>query len=150
MRRPPRPANASLFERAQLLRSLAQGLLVVVVLLGLFAFALHDAEGVAHARTLTFAALIVVSLALILANRSWSRSIREGLSSPNVALWWVLGGALMVLALALGIPIVREAFRFSSLHVGDLPTLALLAVLGLLVFRWINFLGNERTRVTSS
>ena len=82
--------------------------------------------------------MIVASLALILANRSWSRSIRDAFRSSNVALWWVMAGALVFLALALHVPIVREAFRFSPLHAGDLLILTIVAVLGFFVFRYLN------------
>ena len=149
MRRRPRPPAASLFERGQLLRGMAQGLILLTVLIGLFAFTLHGAEGAAHARALAFASLIVASLALILANRSWSRSIRDAFRSSNVALWWVIAGALAFLALALNVPIAREAFRFAPLHAGDVLILTLVAVLGFLLFRYLNGLGAVERKVPS-
>ena len=149
MRRPPRVAGASLFERAQLLRSLAQGLIVIIVLLGIFAVALRAADGAAHARALAFAGLVVTGLALILANRSWSRSVRHAFRSANAALWWVIAGALVFLALALHVPLLREAFRFSPLHAGDSLVLTIVAVLGFFVFRHINFIGVDEGRVPS-
>jgi Ca2+-transporting ATPase len=149
MRRAPRAASASLFERAQLLRSVAQGLSVIIVLLGIFAVALRADDGAAHARALAFATLVVTSLALILANRSWSDSIRDAFRRTNVALWWVIAGALVFLALALNVPVLREAFRFSPLHAGDCLVLTIVAVLGFFVFRHINFLGADEGRVPS-
>jgi Ca2+-transporting ATPase len=124
-------------------------LILLVLLLGFFAIMLHSADGAAHARALTFASLIIASLGLILANRSWSRSIRDAFRSSNVALWWVIAGALVFLALALNIPILREAFRFSPLHAGDVLILVIVAVLGFFVFRHINFLGPGGSRVSS-
>jgi len=150
MRRPPRPSDASLFERGQLLRGVAQGLILIIVLLGLYAFTLHGSDGDPHARALAFASLVVASLALILANRSWSRSIRDAFRGANVALWWVIAGALIFLALALHVPILREAFRFSPLHAGDLLILLLVAVFGFFAFRQINFLGAGAKSTSSS
>jgi Ca2+-transporting ATPase len=150
MRRPPRNPEASLFERGQLLRGVAQGLVVLIVLLGLYAFTLHGGAGDPHGRALAFAALVVASLALILANRSWSPSVRDAFRSSNIALRWVIAGALLFLGLALHVPILREAFRFSPLHAGDLLILLLVAVLGFLVFRRINFFGEERSSIASS
>jgi Ca2+-transporting ATPase len=144
MRRPPRPPEASLFEPGQLLRGVAQGSIVIIVLLGLYAVTLRDNAGDPHARALVFASLVVASLALILANRSWSRRVRDAFRSSNRALWWVLAGALIFLALALRVPILLEAFRFSPLHAGDLLILLLVAVLGFFVFRQINFFGAGR------
>jgi Ca2+-transporting ATPase len=57
---------------------------------------------------------------LIFANRSWSRTILSTLRTPNPALWWVLGGTLVVLGLALYVPFLRDLFHFSSLHPDDL------------------------------
>jgi P-type Ca2+ transporter type 2C len=144
MRRPPRPPEASLFERGQLLRGVAQGLIVLIVLLGIYAFTLRGSAGDAHARALVFASLVIASLALILANRSWSPSVRDAFRSSNMALWWVLAGALVFLALALHVVILREAFRFSPLHAGDVLILLFVAVLGFFVFRQINFFSAGR------
>ena len=87
---------------------------------------------------------MVASLALILANRSWSPSVRDAFRSSNVALRWVMAGALVFLALALHVPMLLEAFRFSPLHAADLLILLLVAVLGFFVFRQINLLGVTR------
>jgi Ca2+-transporting ATPase len=62
----------------------------------------------------------IANLALILANRSWSRIIVATLRSPNPALWWIVAGSLGVLGLVLYVPFIRELFRFSMLHVNDL------------------------------
>ena len=144
MRRPPRSPEASLFDPRQLLRGVAQGVIAIIVLLALYAFTLYDHGGDAHARALAFASLVVSSLALILANRSWSPRVRDAFRSSNVALRWVMAGALVFLALALHVPMLLEAFRFSPLHAADLLTLLLVAVLGFFVFRQINFFGAGR------
>jgi len=144
MRRPPRPPEASLFDPGQLLRGVTQGMIVIIVLLGLYAVTLRDHAGDSHARALVFSALVVASLALILANRSWSPRVRDAFRSSNIALRWVIAGALAFLALALHVPILREAFRFSPLHAADVLILLLVAVLGFFVFRQINFFGAER------
>jgi Ca2+-transporting ATPase len=144
MRRPPRPVQASLFEPAQLLRSIAQGLILTLVLLALYAAPLHGTDGGGHARALAFASLIAASLALIFANRSWSRAIGDAFRGANSALWWVVAGALVILGLALNVPILRAAFRFAPLHLMDLLILVIVTVLGFLIFRGINFLRPAR------
>lgn len=149
MRRPPRSPEISLFEPRQLLRSVFQGLIVIIVLLGLYAVTLRDDAGVGHARALVFASLVVASLALILANRSWSQQFRDAFRTSNWALCWVFTGALIFLAVALGVPILREAFRFLPLHAADLLILLLVAVLGFFVFRQINFFGSGTEAIGS-
>jgi Ca2+-transporting ATPase len=57
---------------------------------------------------------------LIFANRSWVRSGFAMLRAPNPALWWVTSGTLVVLALTLSIPVLRDLFHFAALSVTDL------------------------------
>lgn len=60
-----------------------------------------------RARAMAFTALVLGNPALILSNRSQSRSIVATLRMPNRALWWVVGGALGGLAVALYLPRCR-------------------------------------------
>ena len=62
----------------------------------------------------------MANLALILTNRSWSRSIAATLKVRNTALWWVLGGAVAFLGLVLYVPFLRRLFQFGPLHPVDL------------------------------
>ena len=75
----------------------------------------HDA-----ARALTFAALVVSFLAIILTNRSWSQSLWGSLGNPNTALWWVLGGTSGFLALVLYAPMAQRFFHFAPVQGVDL------------------------------
>jgi P-type Ca2+ transporter type 2C len=63
---------------------------------------------------------VITNLALIATNRSWSTSIVEILQTPNTAMWWVVAGASVVLALALYVPFLKELFHFSTLHLNDI------------------------------
>jgi Ca2+-transporting ATPase len=129
MRRPPRDPAQPLFGRRVVGASLLQGLVALLVLAVLYGVVLERGRGELEARALTFTALIVANLGLILTNRSWSASALRTLSAPNAALWWVLGGASAFLGLALYAPIGRALFRFSILHPDDLA-LCLLAGAG--------------------
>jgi Ca2+-transporting ATPase len=137
MQRPPRPPKAPLFDRRTWQLSLLQGVSVLGVLLIVFAVAYYYGEGTPDARALTFTTLIVSNLSLILANRSWRRSILQTLETPNPALWWVLGGGLVFLLLVLYVPSLRLLFRFSYLHPQDL---AICLVAGLFSVAWFELL----------
>jgi Ca2+-transporting ATPase len=86
----------------------------------LYGSALALGRGDLQARALTFTALILANLGLILTNRSWSRSLAATFRVPNAAFWWVLVSALALLALVLWVPEIRDAFRFSPVHLVDL------------------------------
>jgi Ca2+-transporting ATPase len=75
-------------------------------------------------RAAAFAALIAGNLALILTNRSWSKTILGSFGARNTALWLVVAGAAATLALVLAVPALRDLFQFGRVR----PTDALLGV----------------------
>jgi Ca2+-transporting ATPase len=120
MKKMPRTPGMALFSKDLILPSLFQGLVVFGIVLGVFLISLHRGQEEREARALTFTTLIFANLGLILVNRSWSRTIIEGVRAPNKALWWVLSGAMLILVIVLYVPFVRNLFRFSVLHALDL------------------------------
>jgi len=137
MERPPRDPRARLFSVRLLILSALQGVSILAAVLAVFLAALHVEQGEAEARTLAFATLVVANLALVLANRSWSRLIIETLRVPNVALWWVVAGAIATLGLVIYVPAPASLFRFGVLH--PLDVLLCLAV-GLASMMWFEAL----------
>lgn len=120
MSRPPRDPKQPVFGRRAIFLSLLQGASVLAIVLAVFAIALYRGKGESDARALTFTTMVIANLGLIFVNRSWTRSILASLRSPNAALPWLAGGALAVLAAVLYVPFLRDLFRFSTLHAGDL------------------------------
>ncbi|HEU5249979.1 MAG TPA: cation-translocating P-type ATPase, partial [Thermoanaerobaculia bacterium] len=133
MERPPRRPEEPLFSKRIVGLALLQGAAVLAIVLLVFTVALRRGQGAEDARALAFTTLIVSNLALILANRSWTRTIIQSLRTRNAALFWVLGGAAGFLALLLSVPTFRELFGFSKLHLDDL---ALCLGAGLLSIAW--------------
>ena len=119
MRRPPRSQKEPLFGRRMVTLSLLQGVFVLVIVLAVFGVALLRGQGALEARALSYTTLIVANLALILTNRSWTRTILTTLRTPNIALWWVLGGAMLFLTLVLRVPFLRRVFGFAPLSLTD-------------------------------
>jgi Ca2+-transporting ATPase len=120
MQRPPRSPRESLFSRRLLWLSTLQGLIVLAIVLWILLVTIHRGKGDFEARGLTFTTLVLANLALIFANRSWQHTIIESLRSPNRALWWITGGALVLLGLALYVPALRTLFGMAILHWNDL------------------------------
>ncbi len=120
MKRPPRRPEEPLFSKRVVTLALLQGAVVLAIVLAVFAIAYGRGQGAEDARALAFTTLIVSNLALILTNRSWTRTIVQSLRTKNLALPWVLGGAAGFLALLLSVPAVRHLFGFSKLHLDDL------------------------------
>jgi Ca2+-transporting ATPase len=113
MQRPPRNPHEPLFGTRTILLSLLQGVLLMLAALAVLGYALHQGATEEGARALTFSTLIFGNLGLILVNRSWRHTLLHTLKSRNPALWWVIGGAISLLLLALNLPILREIFHFA-------------------------------------
>ncbi|WP_074305297.1 cation-translocating P-type ATPase C-terminal domain-containing protein [Singulisphaera sp. GP187] len=128
-----------------MLVSVMQGLSVLSVVLAVFAIALYRGQGEHDARALTFTTLIVANLGLILANRSWSRTLLENLRIPKPAMWWVYGGATVFLFAVLFIPFLRDLFHFSILHPNDLLLCLATGVVSLLWFERVEIRATSGT-----
>lgn len=134
MQRPPRSPQQPMFDHRTLLLSLLQGASVLLIALTVLVIAHLRGEPENNTRALTFTTFIIANLALILANRSWTSVILATFRSPNPALWWVIGGALAVLAVVLYVPLARDLFRFSRLHQLDLVICFVAGVFSILWF----------------
>jgi len=120
MNRPPRDPKQPLFNRTVLGLSLLQGAIVLLVTFAVYWLGLKTWNlGEKELRALTYVTLIFSNLFLILANRSWTRSIISTMRSKNRALMFVLSGALVFLVLILTVPFLRNLFDFNALKLGE-------------------------------
>jgi Ca2+-transporting ATPase len=93
-----------------------------------------------EARTLSFATLVFANLMLIITNLSWKNNLIDILRTKNQALWCVALGAIVALSLVIYLPILRELFHFSILHLNDLTICLLGAAVSLVWFEVLKFL----------
>jgi P-type Ca2+ transporter type 2C len=146
MTRPPRDPQQPLFSRRTLVISLLQGGSVLAIVCACYVLANGRGWGGDTARAVAFTTLIVANLGLIYANRSWSRLIVGTLRVPNPALWWVTGGAVLFLGMALYVPFLRGLFRFGTLHADDLLICLVAGVLSILWFEGFKVAGRWRRK----
>lgn len=119
MQRPPLKLDDPLFGRPMILSGLIQGLGILAIVASVYAFLLFGGYGEGEARMIGFVCMVLANLGLILSNRSRTRSILSTLRAPNLALWWIMGGALGFLTLVLAAPFLRNLFQFAPLHRGE-------------------------------
>lgn len=136
MQSPPRDPNAPLFAGTTLLLAFLQGLGVLLVVIGAYAWGAQRLVE-PEARAFAFATLVIANLALIFSNRSRTGSLLASLRVPNATLWLVSGLTLGLLALALYLPLLAGVF-----HLAPLPffELVLALVLGLSSVLWFEAL----------
>ena len=149
MERPPRNPKQPLFDRRTLMLSILQGASVLLVVLGVFAAAMYRGETETNVRALTFTTLIIANLALILTNRSWTRTILNMWRSPNPAVWWVVLGAASFLGVVIYVPPIQMLFRFSRLHASDIALCLTAGMFSIAWFEALKMLGRlHRFRTT--
>ncbi len=119
MQRPPRAPQAPMFGRQIIAISIAQGAVVLAVVLAVYAIALRLERAEPAARALAFATFLAANLGLIFTNRSWSRRLERS-SLYDHALWAVTGGALLFLGLVVYLPPLADLFRFAALDPREL------------------------------
>jgi len=124
MNSPPRQADARLFDRQVLTRGLWQGSGLLLILLGVFAISRGWSGSDAMARASTFSAMVLSNLALIFANRRWSRIALPGRGATNLAFGWIAVATIAWLAVVLGFPQISGLFSFEQ----PTPAMLMLAV----------------------
>jgi P-type Ca2+ transporter type 2C len=137
MRRPPRSPQAPLFPKALIVWGLLQGTLAFAAAAFVFLTATLRGMPETEVRALTFFALVITMVSLILVNRSFSASIALAFRRFNPALFIVIVAVTMALGLTLLWPWASDLFRFGPLHLNDL---AVAFVPGLLVFACLEIL----------
>jgi Ca2+-transporting ATPase len=144
MERPPRKSTERLFSKNVMAIGALQGLSVLLMILLVYVISLYRAQSESEVRALTFTTLIIANLGLILTNRSWSRTILKMLRAPNAALWWVVGGAAIFLALILYVPFLRNLFRFSYMHAVDILICVGAGVMSIIWFEGLKVFGDPK------
>ena len=140
MNRLPRDPRAPLFTRQALSVSLLQGLSVLLLVMLIHTIAMYDGQSENGARAVAFTTLVIANLCLIISNQSWASGVISVLRTRNVALWYVVGGALIFLTGALYIPILRDIFRFAPLPIGWIIASVAVGMSSLVLFEGVKIL----------
>jgi Ca2+-transporting ATPase len=144
MKRPPRNSKEPLFGRKTVGLAMLQGGGILVIILAIYATSLYLGEGELNARALTFTALILANLGLILSASSTSPLSFKILRTSNAALWWVMGGGLFFMAIVLYFPFLRNLFSFSFLHPIDFAICLLGGGISLVWFEQLKLLNRPQ------
>ena len=116
MEEPPRPVDAPMFGWREFVMALAQGVVLLAMVLAVYLGSMAAGMTGASVRSMTFVTLVVGNVALILANRSRHVSaVRALLTRRNPALLAIMALAGGLLILLIGVPPVREALDLGAL-----------------------------------
>ena len=137
MHRPPRGPAGSLLSPRRVVWAVLQGVIVFIILGGVFISAARMHMPDPDLRALTFTSLVLTNIGLILVNRSFTSSLMGAFLRPNRSLWILLGCVIGLLAVAIYWPPARNLFGFGRLHWHDLAVCALAGAAGLLLLEQI-------------
>lgn len=115
MSRPPRPPEQPLFSGWLIGWSIGQGSVAFGMVAAIYLAGLIIGTEMDALRGLTFLALVLSILALILTNRTFSSRLSTALGRQNRTLWIVVAIVLAVLMAVLLVPIISELFRFATI-----------------------------------
>lgn len=136
MTMPPRHPGAALLGGWTLAWAAMLGLVSLLAVLAAYGWAVATLpEG--QARAFGFASLVAANIAQIFTNRSHTRSVLQGLQTPNHVVWVVAGAALAMLLVAMYQPLLAGLFRFTPLA---LPDLAMALAIGTVSIAWFEAL----------
>jgi Ca2+-transporting ATPase len=131
MRQPPRDPRVAIFSYELFMKSIIQGLAVLIVLALAAAWAFSLPIDQAGVRSLVFVGLVASGLAIVTANLLGDRPAYDLVRNPNAALLVISCVTVGLLLLIFLIPGLRAAFHFAA--VTPLWFLAALAV------GWFNY-----------
>ena len=120
MSRPPRDINEPFFGAKKIFTSCMQGVGILIISLLVYFIGLRMGYTEKSVRTLTFVTLIVSNIAVIISNRSWTSGFFKILVTPNKAVTWIVGGAILFLILILNIPFLLDLFQFERIGIVEL------------------------------
>jgi P-type Ca2+ transporter type 2C len=132
MKRKPRDPEATLFSWAMIGWSVFQGVVAFALLAAVYLTATFQGMSETDTRALTFVALIMTIVALILVNRSFGTSIAAAFTRKNVALLYVLLAVAAVSVLIMLVPTLRTLLKFGQpqwLHFGVAAALGAILLL---------------------
>lgn len=131
MKKPPRRAEEPLFGRRQIAIAALQGAVLLISVLGFYAWLQHSGAREPVARAAAFIALVVGHLSLALAE---GRTPGSQLFARNrIVFWLIAASALLVLTATLAVPFLSDILRFA---LPSLLQLLMSVTIGLVAGGW--------------
>ena len=134
MQQPPRAKSNRLFNGAELMVSVLQGLVIAAGALCVYYFAMHRGETLEYTRTMVFTTLVISNLLLTFGNRSFTQSIIvTSRYANNLALPVFAVSAVFLLCMHFVQP-VQHLFKLTAISGTAFFTCLLVAVVSVLWF----------------
>ena len=113
MKRKPRNVNEKFFGWNKIIYSLFEGTLMLSVVLIVYFMSINEGHTDNEVRAISFSALIIANVFLILTSLSKTRSFLSVLTEKNWAVILILSIALIMLFLTIRVPFLQNIFNFN-------------------------------------
>jgi Ca2+-transporting ATPase len=149
MQLPPRPFSGTFFNWPELTISTIQGVAITAVLLLVYQLALLQHLNESATRSMIFLSLITANIFLTLVNRSFYYPITKTLGYKNNLIPVIIGITVLLTALLMIIPPVRNFFRLDVLNLTQVLIAIVagsLSVLWFEIWKWYVRFKSNRTQ----
>jgi P-type Ca2+ transporter type 2C len=140
MSKPPRNINQRLFGYKTVLVALAQGISVLLLVLGIYVSAIYYKLPVDESRTYAFITLVASNLAMIITNLSFKQGFLHILKVKNTPLYYVISGTLVALFAIMNLSFLRSLFHFGNITMFEMMLLLIIGFMSMLWFETGKFL----------
>ena len=146
MNRPPRNLHEPIFNVKTVGINLLQGVGVLAVTLGLFAWAVWSGMSDPEARSFAFTSLVLANLLLIVVNLSWQKNAVEILLSGNRVMLAVISATIVCLGAVLYVPLLADLFHLAALRGRDVGIIGVAVIISLAWFEILKLVRRSAVR----
>lgn len=112
MKRPPRDPNEKFFGATKILISIGKGMLLLLMVMVIYFLSLNEGHTDGEVRAITFSALIVGNIFLILSDLSKTRTFISVFQEKNHTASIILLSSVIMLVLSISVPGLQKTFNF--------------------------------------
>ena len=142
MNRPPRAVNELFFGRRKIAFAVLNGILLLASVLTVYGLSVREGHSDGEVRAITFSALIIGNIFLILADLSKTRSFIDVIKERSAITLLILSGAFGLLLMAVAVPALHVIFSFEHPGYSNfLPAIASAGVMLLIleIIKWFKY-----------
>lgn len=114
MTRPPHKVSESFFGAQQIFRSTLRGIILFAMIIVVYFISANMGYNENEIRAITFTALILGNVVLILSNLSKTRNFVAVILENNIATSFMISAALVITGMILFVPALQELFKVEA------------------------------------
>ena len=148
MNRPPRNPNEKFFGGKKIALSMFKGLILLIMILIVYSIGYFEGHNEFQLRAITFSALIIGNIFLIISDLSKTKSFIYFIKERNIAAFVILTIAFFVLILVIKVPTLQRLFKFQDPGIKHFIPALLGGISILIIFETMKYLKMNKLNYT--